>query len=233
MIVISSSLPKSGSTLIANYQEDLLTVLFPTNGQAQLHRAFKGRFIGKLSPAAIARLLYIHARYGTIVIKTHSAATPLIRYLIDLGVAKATYCYRDPRDVVLSSIDHGKRSRDGKDSARAFIDFTNIDTAIPRVQNLIRRWRSWHTFGNVHMIRYEALMDDKLGSLRMMAAHLGWDAGEDQLKELVERHTPKRGLSHNFNKGTSLRYKTEMTPEEIARCTSAFHDILVQYQYEV
>lgn len=233
MILISASLPKSGSTLIANYQEDLLAALFPSNGQAQLRKAFQGRFIGSLNPIVIARLLAIHARHGTIVVKTHSAATPLLRALINAGVARATYCYRDPRDVVLSSIDHGKRSRAGEDPARAFIDYTTIDDAIPKVQSLIQRWQSWHIFGKAQMIRYEELMADKLGSLRAMAGHLGWGADDQLLNDLVARHTPKKGVSYNFNKGTTLRYQTEMTPEEIARCTRAFRDILVQYQYEV
>jgi Sulfotransferase domain len=232
MILISSSLPKSGSTLVANYQESLIELVAPRNGQARLREVFKGRFIAALTPPVVARLLFIHARYGTLVVKTHSPATPVVRGLISSGVAKASYCYRDPRDVILSAIDHGKRSRAGEDPARAFIEYATIDDSLPRVQALVGRWRGWQRFGKAHFIRYEQLMADKLGSLRAMAAALGWSLSEAQLEAIVAKHQPKRGLSHNFNKGTAYRYRSEMSPEEIARCTAAFKDVLAQYHYE-
>lgn len=233
MIIISSSLPKSGSTLIANYQEDLLRLVAPRNGQAQLRQVFKGRFIRRLDPVTVARLLTIHARYGSIVIKTHSGVNPLISALIGMGVAKATYCYRDPRDVVLSAIDHGNRTRRGEDPSGAFKEYESVTDSIPKVQLLVQRWRGWHKFGKALFIRYEDLMADKLGHLRGMVSYLGWELPEDELVAMVDRHTPKRGVSHNFNKGTTFRYKAEMTPEQIAQSTAAFRDILVQYRYEL
>jgi hypothetical protein len=235
MIVISSSLPKSGSTLIANYQEDLLQTVEPRNGQQQLRAAFGGRFIGSLSAPTIARLLFIHARYGSVVVKTHSSVNPLIAALIRSGVARATYCYRDPRDVILSAIDHGARSRRGDDPSGAFREFETIGNSIPQVQGLVSRWQSWHRFGRVHFIRYETLMDDKLGHLQALSDYLNWRLPDEQLAAIVDRHDPKkkRGGSHNFNKGTTFRYKTEMSAEDIARCSTAFHDILASYNYEL
>ncbi|NJN18265.1 MAG: sulfotransferase domain-containing protein [Oscillochloris sp.] len=233
MIVISSSLPKSGSTLIANYQEDLLQIVEPRNGQQQLRKAFGGRFIGSFSAPTIARLLALHARYGSIVIKTHASVNPLIAGLIRARVAVATYCYRDPRDVILSSIDHGVRTRRGDDPSGAFREFETVENSLPLVQGFVDRWKSWHRFGQAHFIRYETLMADKLGHLKAMADYMNWWLPEDQLAELVDRHDPKKrpGGSYNFNKGTTYRYKTEMSPEDIARCSTAFGDILSLYDY--
>src|SRR5215471_8147671 len=112
MIVISSSLPKSGSTLVANLQEDLLAMCEPENGQGAFREAFGGRFVEEITPWVAAKLMAIHEKWGSMVVKTHCRVTWSVRALVVSGVARATYCFRDPRDVILSAMDHCRRDKE-------------------------------------------------------------------------------------------------------------------------
>ena len=118
MIVISAALPKSASTLICNYQRDLLLAGKKGSAQSEFQRANGGRFIEKVGFRKMLRLVFWNFRLGSFVFKTHCAADITLRVLIHLGLAKATYCFRDPRDVVLSALDHADRSRGGLDPGK-------------------------------------------------------------------------------------------------------------------
>jgi len=80
MILFSSALGKSGSTLLCSLQEDMLELSGVRSGQRHLYKAFNGRFIQSFSFFTIARLLYLNARYGSVVVKTHSPPTPYVRF---------------------------------------------------------------------------------------------------------------------------------------------------------
>lgn len=231
MIVISSSMPKSGSTLVCNYQEDMLDVAGIRSGQAYLREAFDGRYV-HLDLPAIIRLVWISLRYGTTVVKTHYQPNVWIRLLIRLGLAKVTYCYRDPRDVILSAIDHGQRSRNGLNLSSMFASWRDVEQSIPLVAKFLRACCAWDDFGQVLFIRYERLMQDKLGELKAIASFLEWDLSEQALGDIVEKHERLKHQAHNFNKGTIQRYQTEMTDSEIEACNEAFYDFLVRFNYE-
>jgi len=231
MILISSSLGKSGSTIICTYQEDLLEASRLRSGQAKLYEAYNGRFIETFSPWTVLRLLYINLRYGTIVVKTHSRPSLFLEILIHLKIARATYSYRDIRDVILSAIDHGRRE---KDSPRnPFVYWTDVESSIPHAIYLLKYWRSWKDFGKVFFICYERLMQNKQRELREMADYLGWKIADEDIEKIVEKREKQKRKSWNFNKGTTLRYKTEMTPSEIRLCNEMFREYLLEEGYEL
>ncbi len=231
MILISSALPKSASTLIADYQEELLKVAGRRSGQAKLHEIFNGRYIDRLGPLEVVRLIYLGARYGSLVVKTHSSPQPLVRALVLLGLAKATVCYRDPRDVVLSVIDHTERSRKGL-APPAFTGFEDVEGSIPRVRSWLTLVDRWERFGRAHFIRYEDLMEDHGRELRKMVEYLGWDISESELEEVVRKKESGKATSWNFNAGRSQRYLSEMAPSEIEAATRAFERFLTDHGYD-
>ena len=234
MIVISSSMGKSGSTFLCNLQEDMLRCACIRSGQSILRQTFSGRFIKTFSLGTIQKLLFINARYGNVVIKTHSPPTNYLRLLINLNFARTTYSYRDVRDVILSALDHGERNRQAGNTSGVYADIHRIEDAIDKVgMGSIREMYKWKTFGKVHFVRYENLMHSRLVELEKINDFLGWNIPRKKLMSIIEKHEKIKTQSLNFNKGTTERYKTEMTESEKLMCNHYFHNFLVEMNYEL
>ena len=103
MIVISSSIPKSGSTLVYKYQQDLLALANQNNivAQEKFNKYSIRGFLRGIYFQDFFTIIFIKIQYGNIVVKTHSKPAFFIKLLITLGLAKATFSYRDPRDIIL------------------------------------------------------------------------------------------------------------------------------------
>lgn len=234
MILFNSAMGKSGSTLLCSLQEDMLALSGVRSGQSYLYDAFGGRFIQSFSLLTIVRLLYINARFGSVVVKTHAPPTPYLRLLINLGIARATCSYRDVRDVILSALDHGERNRKAGDITGVYANMYSVADAIDEVgAGSIYQIHRWKTFGKVHFVRYEDLMGKRLVELKKIDEFLGWNISEADLMAIIEKRDKGRAQSHNFNKGTTSRYKTEMTEAEISICNQRFHDFIAEMGYEL
>jgi Sulfotransferase domain len=233
MIIISSSLPKSGSTLVYNYQQDMVKLANRKSGQLQLQNYSFHGFIGVFNIKIIATLLYLNFRFGDLVVKTHSQPTFLLKFLIFWGLAKATFCYRDPRDIILSAIDHGDRTRKGLDSTGAYQEFYNVKDSIPVVKSWIKIWYGWLQVKKVFFIQYERLIEDRLTQLIELTAYLDFEIDKETLNLLYEKHEKLKNQAWNFNKGTIQRYKTEMSVEEVELCHETLHKELLDLNYEL
>ena len=179
------------------------------------------------------KLLVITFSHGPVVVKTHCPASPLVKWLINLGLAKATYCYRDPRDVVLSVIDHGEKRRKGVIEPKAFAEYENVLQTIPMIKTHLNFCSSWNTFGKVHVLRYEELNKNKFNEIRKMADYLQWEIHEDDLKHIIQKHERLKYTHSRFNKGVTQRYKNEMSESELLACNNTFRDFLIQLDYEL
>ena len=236
MIIISASCRKSASTLIFDYQRDIIQLAEKRNGQLVLQRFSTGKgYRGKLDLKTFILLIYINFRYGSIVLKTHSQPTFYVRLLVDLGLAKVIYSYRDPRDVILSMIDHATRTRkelneqgDSVDTKRGFADIYCVEDAIPRAMEEIKNWYMWSNFKDVLFIKYETFIQDKLKHINKIATYLGYELNEQELNNIHEKYSLK---SRNFNKGIAGRYKTEMNSAEIKLCHKNFQNALQDMGY--
>ena len=235
MIIISSSIPKSGSTLVYNYQQDLLSMLNSDNKTAQkkYKRLSYLGFTRVIGIKAFLIAVFISIKYGDIVIKTHSKPTLFIKLLIALKLAKATFCYRDPRDVILSAIDHGTRTRKGLDSSNAFRNMTTINNSLNKVKNWTKKWYAWKKFDNVLFIRYENLVESKVSCLQAMSSYFDLGLQEEQITEIYVKNENIKKSAWNFNKGTSQRYKTEMDSFNLQLCNRELENVLEDMQYSV
>ncbi|MDJ0725744.1 MAG: sulfotransferase domain-containing protein [Prochloraceae cyanobacterium] len=186
MIIISSSIPKSGSTLVYNYQKDLLASADRNNAVAQeeFNKHSNCGFLSKkqLNIKKILTAIFITRKYGNIVIKVHSEPTFLIKLLVTLGLAKATFCYRDPRDIILAAINHGERTRKGLDPSNACKNMVSIADSIPIVKSWTRNWYEWKKFERVFFIRYESLMKNKLFYLQAMSDYFNLNLKKEQIE---------------------------------------------------
>ncbi|WP_354694211.1 sulfotransferase domain-containing protein [Elongatibacter sediminis] len=226
-------MPKSGSTLLANYQEQLLEMTGQQSGQDALKRAFGGRYVAEPRLTALIRLLGINFLSGTVVVKNHWELTALLKSFVKLGVVKVTMNFRDPRDVILSALDHGRRSRAKGVKTGEFTEYHSVVDSIPFVKKLVSVFIAWSDYSPVHLIKYEDLISEPVTELKKMAAFLEWEVSEDQVRSVVQHQRTVRKEALNFNKGTTQRWKVEMTDDEVAQTTKAFEPFLTQMDYEI
>lgn len=240
MIIISASCRKSASTLIFDYQRTILETASKKTGQLELQKYASGKgYRGRLDLKTFFLLIYLSFRYGDIVLKTHAEPTIYVKFLIILGLCKVTYSYRDPRDVALSMLDHGEKTRQklsiedseakSKSNKQGFSDIYTLEQTIPRVSSEIDAWYKWQGIKDVMFIRYESFIKDKFKYVKDISEYLGYSLEEDEVRAIYERY--ESGFNRNFNKGLSERYKSEMKPEEIEFFNQAFQRSLSDMGY--
>jgi ribosomal protein L37AE/L43A len=225
-------MPKSGSTLLANYQETLLRQSGVQHGQEQLRAAFDGRYIDRPTLSTLSRLIWMSRRCGDVVVKNHWTLTTSLKSLVRFGLAKVTMTYRDPRDIILSSIDHGRRSREAGMTSGGFVEYRTVQDAIPLVQALTETFDRWNATRLIHAVRYEDLISNPCAVIVNMIDFLNWDICELDVLATVEKLSTNREQSLNFNKGTTQRWRTEMSESEQRETTQAFEPFLERMGYE-
>lgn len=233
MILLSNSIPKTGSTLIANYQEDILSKLDLKSGQKKLKSKYKGRYIESPKGTILIDLLGIDLSAGSVLVKCHWNQNKFLNAFCFMPNVKMTLSYRDPRDIILSLIDHGNRTRAKNDISGAFADCFNILQLIPRVLDYMERLKYWETKNYVHLIKYENLMSDPLNVLKEMIAFLNWNLKDEVLTGLIDNRENNKQKSHNFNKGITERWRNEMSQIEKEECLKVFRPFLERFKYDL
>ncbi|MEG3990191.1 sulfotransferase domain-containing protein [Microcoleus sp. S28C3] len=227
-------MPKSGTTFIMRYQLDLINHAMPQNGVEEVQKQFPGgKFFPSIDCEKVEMLRRISAENGDCLIKTHSAPSFSIKELVDKGEVKAAFCFRDPRDTMLSAIDHGERTRKGLDSTGAFADIYTLKDAIPLAEYSIKVYYKWREYGQAIFIQYEELMSNKLGYLRDIAAYFGYKCEEDVLLAIFQKHEKIKEQARNFNKGVINRWKSEMSQEDLMFCNEIFKADLLAMGYKL
>mgnify|MGYP006283298879 CR=1 FL=1 len=233
MIILSNSIPKSASTLMANYQEDILKCLNKKNGQLVLKDKFQGRYINYPNRKILLKLLAINLMHGTIVIKCHWPYLKFLDRFCLVTNTKMTINYRDPRDMILSMIDHGEKSRKMGDGTGAFSECFNVIDLIPRQVELMKRLELFLNKPYVHGIKYENMILNPRKVLKEMNQFLNIELDDLVLNEIISNRNKVKTTSHNFNKGTTERWKEEMSQNEKQKCLEAFKPFLEKYNYEL
>ena len=239
MIIISAGMMKSASTVICDYQIEMTKLIAKRNGQSVLLKFSSGRgraYRGKLDFKTFILLLYINYIHGDIVLKSHSSPTFFVRLLINIGLAKVTYTYRDPRDAVLSMVDHGARTRkeliekgETLEGQRGFRHIHQIKDALPEIKRELYIFSKWKEFDDVMLIRYEDFIENKCAYLTKIADYLGYKLSKQDLDSIYQKYEISK--PKNFNKGTKERYKTEMTAVELELCNQVFQNNLETMGY--
>ncbi len=236
MIVVSNSLPKSGSTLLCYLTADLLRAAFPQTGLDALARATAagrtaGRdiFVRTLDRTTLELLVEIAEGHGPLVVKVHHPLTRHVRRFFNRGRFRATLIHRDPRDVILSARDHCRRP--GGDR---FSDFHCVRAAIRPMRRYFKNVERWLDWPNTLVLRYTELVTDSAATLARVRDFLGLDVADPQLRDIAARRTknPKPGAMQ-FNTGKVTRFAEEMSAEEIRYCNKKLRGIIERLGYEI
>ena len=213
-IIFSNGMGKSGSTLMTQYLLAMLARAVPNNGQTALREATRGGkltgsddFVERVDKPVFDLLNEIAARNGLIVVKVHCDTSPLLIEALRFGRIKMTFIHRDPRDTILSGIDHYTRSA-GTD----LLEYSSFEKALEAAHWWAQVACYWLSSNLAYMVRYTDLVSDPQRELAGVASYLRFDLSQKMLEAIVAKERAQRryGL-HGFNRGELHRYQAEMS----------------------
>ena len=224
MIIVNNGMVKSGSSLLMHYTLELIRKVFPRNGYEAFWDAVVagelpgvGGYMDAPTAETLPVLERIHLEYGPLPIKTHTDINDFLKAaILDSRFIMLT-TYRDPRDMILSAIDHCKRSKGTK--LPAFQEFTTIRESIPHARMWCRMALNWIDSGLTLSISYEDLLLDPHSVIRRVAEFAKIPVCDDLIACLIQEEKDTRLYAKKqFNKGLLTRFRDEMTSDEIAYC---------------
>lgn len=234
MIIISSGFPKSASTLLFFYTEELMLRSGKRTAQKKFRAQNPEGFIPHFGFLATMNLLRLSLFHGDLVVKSHTAPTFFVRLLTRFGFARAYYSIRDPRDVMLSALDHAAKARTKTEktpSDVAFAPFHSRRELYPALHMHFERYRQWKRFGKALFVRYENLLTHPAGELAALLDWLGRPEDKQHIPAVVAYFAGQKKETRHFNKGVLSRYSTELSAEEIREVELHLGDCIREMDY--
>ncbi len=239
MIVVVAGMQKSGSGWYYRMINDLLVAAGHRDARELreehgLHDLLQMANCGLANMHAdtLIRLDEVSRNGNTFATKTHRPPSKALRRLLSEGSCRAAYVYRDPRDVIISALDHGKRMREeGKRKRhlligpyRSFAKLHTVKGALLwfrlRVQPV---YEAWTSCDHVLVTRYEDLLTDALAQIKRAAPFLDLDITDQRMTEIVDAYQPKnldgdKSNTLHMNKGVAGRFREVLSAEEQDLC---------------
>ncbi|PIB24574.1 hypothetical protein BFP76_05120 [Amylibacter kogurei] len=159
-----------------------------------------------------------------IAIKTHTRPDPVVINMIDQGDALVQATYRDPREMALSMLDHGRKSR--QSGMNAFSEIKDLDDAMRNIRSQIDSLTQWLYRPNCLPIYYSDLAFSQIDTTRRILAQLQLDIDPRR----VIKHVAQNRFTQ-MNKAVRDRYRHEMTRTQsraFRRAFPQFYDTLIK-----
>ena len=244
MIVLSSSLRKSGSGWYYQLTNDALMSTGELDSRVvreryDLHHVLRYANC-HIHPSGrnLYSLLKPHFKGESLVVKAHSGPRPTLLGLIAIGWIKVTYNYRDPRDVVLSMLDHGRRVRESNPRHR-LAQLDSVEDAARLVQReLAMGWVLWKRLGCALMVRYEDLYEDPQNEVRRLSEFLQLNLSVSVVQSIVERYSIKTATEKvksdmHLNRAKIGRWRQALSQKELDVCRRYLGELVEEMGYPV
>ncbi|MCX6066868.1 MAG: sulfotransferase domain-containing protein [Chloroflexi bacterium] len=244
MIILAVGMPRAGSGWHYNLVHDLME----TTGCDDA-RDIRAKFglekiltevncnIGVLSARRLIMVTRPALMGHTFVIKAHSAPTVWARALIQGGIMRATYIYRDPRDAMLSAFDYGKRVLEKQGRPNAFSHLTDFQKTMDFFTEYVQGWEKWMQVPGALKARYEDLLQDYEAESGKLVRFLGVNPSDEAVKAVVEKYRPGGQVQGqqgtHFFKGQVGRFRERYSAEEQKQLAEKFGPYLLKMGYEI
>jgi hypothetical protein len=241
MLIMVAGMEKSGSALFYNIINDLLVAsgfhdarMIKKKYRIEDLMQWHNNNIGKPTGPILLRLWTLSLISGKFAVKTHFPPGFTSRLMSRCGGIKIIYSYRDPRDVVLSALDHGAKIR-AKGETHTFASMHDVETAANAVKNWCSIWSIYSDMPKALTFKYEDLLEDPLQTVNEIADFLKLDVSKNTQRKIYWKYSKdnpaadKTGL--HFNKAKVFRYKSEMGEREQSLCKETFGHFLDDMGY--
>jgi len=219
MLVISYGIPKSGSTLAY----EMVRGILESAGHAQAilrnerlegaeaPRGTKRNFLNYITRETIQMLIDEIGTERIIAAKTHSGFSadmfPWLEELQQKREIQVIASFRDPRDICLSLVDAGNRSRER--GTGAFAGVGGLEEAMDKIDQRLPAFRRWAALKGSLRLNYDDVAFNPPKAIDAMEAVLGVKANRaDVMRYAFEEAFTLR------NKVKRNRYLDEMNAEE-------------------
>ncbi|MCF6272980.1 MAG: hypothetical protein L3J37_07280 [Rhodobacteraceae bacterium] len=207
LLYFSYGMTKTGSTLAFQLVRSALDLCGYPQDRLELDvvdRTLRRNFVNHISDRQLEELKQAARKCGyPIVLKTHMRPDPGVVKMIQSGEAIAHAGYRDPRDMILSMLDHATRSRASGESN--FAELTSIPQVLANIRHQFNTLTAWLRLPGTLPIYFEdAAFETEVTAQRILnRLKLSFDPAILADIVLNDRFTQK-------NTGKRLRYPREM-----------------------
>jgi len=227
LIYLSYGMTKSGSTLAYQLARTAMVAAGmdqPLLNIPALRKTKHINFIEQLEPWRLEAVMDQARALGhAIVLKTHSRPDqPIMRELLESGLAIGHACLRDPRDMALSMLDHGARSR--KAGKGEFSEFHSVDAALTNIRQQTETLRQWLCLPNILPLAYEELAFDTVSATRKILKQLNIQINPAHIAEIV-----LDAGQTNKNLGKPSRHAQQMAAQTSAEIADEFAPLINQF----
>ncbi len=207
LLYFSYGMTKTGSTLAFQLVRTALELCgFPQDRVPLdvVNPVLRRNFVNHISPRQMEELKNEAKKRGyPIALKTHMRPDDCVVKAIQSGEAIAHACYRDPRDMALSMLDHARHSRETGEPE--FAEITSLAQAFVNIRSQHDSLTAWLRLPGVLPLYFEDIAFNTVETARRILAQLKLKLDAEVLADVVltQRFTQK-------NKALRLRYPEEM-----------------------
>lgn len=191
--------------------------------------------IGALTPRRLLAVWVPSLMGNTFAIKTHSAPTPMALRMIHREWMRVIYIFRDPRDAMLSAMEHGRRARESG-QANAFARLVTFDDALAFMQQYLDIWEAWQSCREALHCRYEDLLVNYETQIQPLLKFLEIDGRAPGIEAVLDRYHPEQSRSAeqrglHYQKGKIGRYREAFSAEQQEILNVTFEPFLIEMGY--
>ena len=211
MIIFCYGIPKSASTFTFQLTQKVLELSGYSNDimPPEIIRPNLTENYLDILNQEIITMVDEFAQDTIIVVKTHAPISDAVKDLLDTDRAYALANYRDPRDIALSYVDHGQRSR--SKGQPFFAPFHDPKQALKPLKQHYDDFKGWYMSHNVKSILYDDICFNSLSTLSEIIRFLGLNIDADTV---LESFIDKENTIGQFNKGKKQRYIDDMNDSD-------------------
>ena len=242
MLVLSVGMPRAGSGWHYNLVHDLVVagggrdsreirrtyLLFPVLTEVNCN-------IGALTSKRLLPVLLPSLLGNTFTVKAHAGPTPIALSLIQKGLIRPAYIYRDPRAAMLSAYEYGQRGlEDGHNTA--FSHLKTIEQAIQFMIPYLHIWEQWVSCERALHVRYEDMLayyDKEIDRLLPFLDLKKSPPIQDVIDKYRPGQTSREDKGMHFHKGQPERFREVLTAKQLAACNKAFQPTLEMMGYQI
>ena len=225
IIYFSYGIMKTASSFVHQLQQEIIRsstydlVELPEN---IMDHPRNPHYLEKITDEKIQQILEWLPEDSAVVIKTHSAPSPLLLKLLSEGRVFASATYRDPRDIALSFIDHGVRAK--KLGLPEFTEFLKpLDTVDSIKYQIEQRFSLWKDNKNCLLLKYDLIKNNPKLVIEKIMEQVSISNFDSNI--ISKKFEDKTNVTL-YNVGKSNRFLEGMTKDEIDAFNETFKDFI-------